>query len=188
MATDSKANKVKVHYLNYPASMDEWRDCSKDPERIGTVTELPVLSPDTLNERFLCFLSKLQREIKLNLFSSKQEDPGIRLEVDIEEEIFQEFLKSVENNSQKRNRFSVKKEELDLLFSDEWDIRVLNKHLDFCFVMPGTIQFWTRKKSPITEFKIISGVPVESQIERELVFVFSFVRGDGNKLDYERRE
>ena len=142
--------------------MDEWRDCYEDKERIGTLTELPVPSLDTQNERFSCFVRKLEREMKLHLFSKKV-DPCAKLQIDVDKDIFEKFVNSVANNGEKRNRFSVQKKELDVL---EWDTIILNKHLNFCYGVPGTIQFWTKKKSPISEFKIISAVPIESQIER----------------------
>jgi hypothetical protein len=51
-------------------------------------------------------------------------------------------------------------------------------------VIKATIQFWTHTKSFIKEFVDIGGTLFENQIENELIFVFTFVRGNGVKSAY----
>lgn len=71
------------------------------------------------------------------------------------------------------------------LFDSKWSVRIINANGDFCYVTKGTIQFWTYKKSFTKEFVDIRGTFFENQIENELSFVFTLVRGDGVRHVYE---
>ena len=84
---------VKVHYIGYPSSMDEWRNCSREEGKIMKLKQRFIPSEDTLEERLAVFRDKLFREIKFNLFSNKQQDPTISIEIEIELDEFEHFTK-----------------------------------------------------------------------------------------------
>lgn len=67
---------------------------------------------------------------------------------------------------------------------EKWSERILNVNNDFSYVTRGTIQFWTHIKSALKEFIEIGGNLFENQIDNEVVLVFTFVRGDGVKQEY----
>ena len=52
-------NMVKVHYIGYPSSMDEWRNCSREEEKImKLIKERFIPSEDTLEEKLEVFRDK----------------------------------------------------------------------------------------------------------------------------------
>ena len=169
--------------MGYPSSMDEWKDCTSESERVCLLRQRLLPSPETELERRDLFFDKMYRTIKYKLFSSKREDPEVQLEMEIDFDIFNNYIST---ERQRRTVYSISDNEtLSAVLGDDWDYRILNKNLDFSFVSPGTFQFWLKPRGPIPEFKIIGGVPIETGIEREPIVVFSFVRGDGTKATYE---
>lgn len=60
---------------------------------------------------------------------------------------------------------------------------VLNKNGDFCYVMRGTIQFWLHQEKAIKDILVRKQLR-EKMSENDLIFVFTFVRGDGVSSEY----
>ena len=73
------------------------------------------------------------------------------------------------------------------LLGEKWYERILNINKDFSYVTRRTIQFWTHHKTAIKEFIEIGGNLFENHIDNEVVLVFTFVRGDGVKQQYDSR-
>jgi hypothetical protein len=75
---------------------------------------------------------------------------------------------------------------LDEVLGINWDKRIFNSNGDFAYVIDGTLKFWLARKSPIIEYKFVGhGKVLKSVIEDTTQVVFTFVRGDGNKSQYE---
>ena len=62
------------------------------------------LSDDSLDERAEYFTQKLYREIKRKLYSSKRDDPVVRVEVDAAEDVFTKVLGSLVDGFMERDR------------------------------------------------------------------------------------
>ena len=163
--------------------MDEWRDVTKEEERICQLDERLIPSEISLEERAGIFFDKVRRKIKYQLFPSKREDPNVKIEMEVDVDVFEVLSKL---GLEKRNGYFevVANEKLDLVLGADWDYRIINKQLDFSYVIPQTVGLWMRKRKQFLEFKLIAGVPIQKNIEQDPVLVFSFVRGDGVKADY----
>lgn len=74
------------------------------------------------------------------------------------------------------------------LLGNRWYERIQNFNGDFCYVIPGTVRFWLLEKKAIKEFFYIGDNLIESHIENDLQIIFTFVRGDGVKVDYHSKE
>lgn len=188
---NKSANKVKIHYVGYPETDDEWRSCDElvADGALGRVLPSFIPSGESLEDRAVLFCDRLSRKIKQSLFSTKRESPEVRIEQEIEADIFNYCFKHIGVVKDSRGRLvhcvnSPVDPDLNKLFGNKWSERILNANGDFCYVTKGTIQFWTHKKSFIKEFVDIGGTLFENQIENELIFVFTFVRGDGVKNAY----
>ena len=183
---------MKVHYVGYPETDDEWRSCEELVAEGALGRVLPSFIPtgESLEDRAALFCDRLSRKIKLSLFSTKRESPEVRIEQEIEADVFNHWFKNIGVVKDSRGRHvhcidSPIDPELTKLFGNKWSERILNANGDFCYVTKGTIQFWTHKKSFIKEFVDIGGTLFEKQIENELVFIFyTFVRGDGVRSAY----
>ena len=145
-----------------------------------------IPSEDTLEERLEVFRDKLFREIKCNLFSNKRQDPTISIQIEIELDEFEHFTKfGNEFQDRGKTKYKVKRNVVfEEVFGYNWDVRILNKYLDFSFVTPGTIEVWLKERKPILEFSAVGGTGVPQEIEQKPLLVFSFTRGDGTKTDY----
>ena len=74
---------------------------------------------------------------------------------------------------------------LDDVLGLKWDKRIFNICGDFAYVIEGTVKFSLGKKSPIVECKVVGrGKYVKSEIDDNSQVVLTFVRGDGNSLQY----
>lgn len=129
----------------------------------------------------------------MSLFSSKRESPEIRVEQEIEMDVYEHYFKRIGDVKIDKGRavhcvHSPADPALVDLLGEKWSERILNINNDFSFVTKGTIQFWTHTKAAIKEFVNIGGNLYENQIENEIVLVFTFVRGDGVKQDYVNEE
>ena len=172
-----------MHYIGYPKSMDEWRDVTKDEERICQLDERLLPSEFSLEERAKLFFDKLRRKIKYQSFPSKQEDPNVKIEMEVDVDVF-EILSKLGSENKKGHFKIVANEELDSVLGAEWDHRIINKQVDFSYVIPKTVDLWMRKRKQFVEFKLIAGFPIQKNIQQEPILVFDFVRGDGVKSGY----
>ena len=77
---------------------------------------------------------------------------------------------------------------LDGVLGHKWDERIINIRGDYCFVVEGTVKYWHCKRSPIHEYKLIGGKYVKTEIEGCGFVVFTYVRGTGNRFQYEQRQ
>ena len=79
----------------------------------------------------------------------------------------------------KRNRghdiYTIRKySSLEPLLGHQWHLRVLNKQMDFCYVIKETVQFHLHKRHDIED-----AVDETRTVDGGCVLIFRFVRGDG---------
>ena len=192
---DRDRNLVRIHYKGYGSNYDEWRpfgNADTDGEYFPFLRQekVPVVSEESVSDRSDVLRSKLYREIKKKLHSSKKDDPQIRIEIDAQEDAYNNVLGSLSTKAaNERGRLVQYMESnllLDVVLGINWDKRIFNCNGDFAYVVDGTVKFWLARKSPIVEYKFVGhGKLLKSVIEDTTQVVFTFVRGDGNKHQYE---
>ena len=91
---DREKHLVRIHYKAYSEKYDEWRSYGCDNTDghpyfpFIRQENMPEPLADSLDERVELFVKKLYREIKRKLYSSRQDDPSVRIEVDASEDVF----------------------------------------------------------------------------------------------------
>lgn len=190
--TNKEEGKIKIHFKGYSDKYDEWRSCVGEDMPIARLERRSVLSRDSLVDRLTSFHESLYREVKRKLYSRHRDDPEVRIDLPIDEDVFEEGMKTIKNTTTKMSRgktiYSVRSNrDLDELLGAKWDERIFNQYGDFAYVFHGTVRFWCSKKTRVTEYKLIGGRYVESVIEDGNILIFTFVRGDGNSHNYNNR-
>ena len=184
--------RVRIHYKGYDSRFDEWRDYGNDGEYFPFVRqEKPhVLTNDSIQDRASHFIDLLYRGIKRSLSCGRKDDPDVRVEVDIQADVFNLVLANVVQGVWERGKIIYKptNRDLDTVLEPKWDERIVNFRGDFCFVAEGTIKYWLCKRSSIIEYKLIGGKYVKSEIEGCCILVFTSVKGTGNRVQYNQRE
>ena len=188
---DKSSNRVKIHFVGYSEDFDEWRNAdsfvNSEKSDLGRLLPRFMPSEDSLPDRASALFSHLSKEIKFALFSTKRESPGVRIEERIELDIYHKYLQNIGVVKKLRghdvhcvdNNFDL----CDLL-GDKWFERIQNINGDFCYVTPGTVQFWLHEKKAVKEFFYVGDKLLEGHIENDLLVIFTFVRGDGVKAEY----
>ena len=64
------------------------------------------------------------------------------------------------------------------IFGHQWHLRVLNKQMDFCYIIKETVQFYLHRRLDIED-------PVDDTRTVRGGYVFRFVRGDGVRRDWD---
>lgn len=191
---DRERNMVRIHYKGYSDKFDEWRPYGSEEESYFPFVrqeKMPLPSENSLEERSDLFKHKLYTEIKRKLYSCKRDDPDVRIEVDVSEDVFTHVLGNLVGSVMERGKAVYKLNSnrvLDEILGLKWDDRIFNSNGDFAYVIEKTTKFWLGKKSPVVEYKVLgNGKYIRSEIEDTSQAVFTFVRGDGNRLQYEQR-
>ena len=103
---DKATNRVKVHYIGYLEGDDEWVSCTelKNERTLGQVAPCYVPSESSLEDRAALFCDRLRRKIKLSLFATKRESPEVRVEQEIEQDVYDSYFKKVGEVKHNRGR------------------------------------------------------------------------------------
>lgn len=193
---DKDLNRVKIHFVGYSSDFDEWRDgndfIKSENSNLGRLLPQFIPSEDSLPDRASALLNHLSKEIKFALFSTKRETPDVRIEERIDMDIYHKYLQHIGVVKKFRWRdVHCVENNFDLcgLLGNRWYERIQNFNGDLdCYVIPGTVRFWLLEKKAIKEFFYIGDNLIESHIENDLQIIFTFVRGDGVKVDYHSKE
>ena len=156
---DKTKNMVKIHFKGYSEKFDEWRPC--DENNLPVICLEPMSQPtnDSLSDCLQAFCERVYREIKRKLFSGRREDPEVRVEIQVDEDVFNESLGRIKSKRYQRNKLIyevLSNETLDCYIGTKWNERVMNENGDFAYVVPGTLRFWLTKRNPIVEFKLLA--------------------------------
>ena len=93
---DKQKKKVKIHYEGYSEEADEWRDCQDENmfpfERLEK-TYIP--GEISLEDRTNVLHGHVYQEIKRKLWSGRRDDPDIRIEVNVDPDVFDRGLSKV---------------------------------------------------------------------------------------------
>ena len=128
---------MKIHFKGYNEMYNEWRSINPDDtENFPVVHFNRVLEGDeeSLNERFCSFLEKLKLEIKRNLKSSRKDDPKVRINLEIQTDVFDMLVEKhpwKEFKEKGRTSYSLESNtSLDHFLGSRWSSRVKNAQGD----------------------------------------------------------
>ena len=187
---DTTRKQLKTHFVGFSHEYDEWCDYDNERDYFPFVRLEKIFFPEEglLVDRGNIFHGQLYRCIKRKLWSGRRDDPEVRIELNVEPDVFALALGQVTKSFLQRGKeiYHVKdNRSLDSVLGLKWDERIMNYSGDFAYVVEDTVRFWMSKRAAIEEFKYIGGKLVKCEIEDSFFFVFTFVRGDGNRRQYQ---
>lgn len=128
--------------------------------------------------------SELAYCIKGALNSSSRSDPNIKIELPFDRFLFIGGLQQagkLRKSTRIHEVYGVTAySALAPLLGEQWQVRVLNKQMDFCYVIRDTIQYYLRRRP-----SIIDPIDPKRSIDGGYSLVFRFVRGDGVQRNWE---
>lgn len=189
---NKERKQMKIHFVGLSEEFDEWRDYDGERDYSPLVRLEKVFLPNggSMEDRRNIFHDQLYRVIKRKLWSGRRDDPEVRIEMNVDPDVFSTGLGQVTLSTSQRGKdvYSVTDNRLlDGVLGLKWDERIMNSSGDFAYVEKNTVRFWMTKKTPIQEYKYIGGKYVKCEIEDAYMLVFTFVRGDGNRRHYMER-
>ena len=147
------------------------------------------------SEREYSPLTELACGIKKRLLPSRSDDPYVRIQVSLDAATLQ-VLKDRGTPRAGRGRGSsevyiiAQYRDLNEILGDNWHFRVVNEAGDFSYAILESIAFHYCTSRPLLEYDVekkddgtLSLSPV--YIEQSGSVVFTFVRGDGNRVSYD---
>lgn len=164
-----------------------WRPCGENNLPVLRLEPMSQPNSDSCSDHLQTFCERVYRKIKRKLYSGRREDPEVRIEIQVDDDVFNESLGRITSKRYQRNKLIyevLSNETLDCYFGTKWNEQIMNENGDFAYVVPGTLRFWLTKRNPIVEFKSIGDKYVRSEIKDGHQVVFTFVRGDGNRCGY----
>ncbi|XP_033763790.1 uncharacterized protein LOC117344989 [Pecten maximus] len=169
---DENEDRIKIHYIGWPKSYDEWR-VREDVKEISNI-----------RDNALC--KQLSVQIKEHLNSkSLQNDSKISLKIPvIDTEEFQNLQRSgkIYKVTPHKVVYNIKhRHDLEKILGVGWDYRVISENGDNFFVKTETVKFWIYKRKPLKEFILYPGHQEESLIDRGICLTFTFVVCSGNR-------
>ena len=178
--------------MGFSEEFDERRDddCERDYFSFVRLEKMFLPNGESMEDRKNIFHGQLYRVIKRKLWSGRRDHPDVRIEMNVDPDVFSSGLRQVTLSTSQRGKdvYGVTDNRLlDGVLGLKWDERIMNSNGDFAYVEKNTVRFRMTKKSPIQEYKYIGSKYVKCEIEDAYMLVFTFVRGDGNRRQYMER-
>ena len=89
---DKIGKRVKIHYVRYSERYEEWRPCDTEDSNppFQRMESLRIPSSTSFDDRTELVHGELYREIKRKLYSGRKDDPATRVEIRIDQDVFDE--------------------------------------------------------------------------------------------------
>ena len=136
---------------------------------------------ESIDDRLHLFQDRMCGEVRRKLYSGRKYDPEIRIEIPVEEDVFEVSIAARARRKRNKQVYRICNHDIDTFLGVKWDGWILNANGDYAYVTEGTVRFCFTERNPIIEYKLIGGKYVRSEIEDGHQLVFTFVRGDGNR-------
>ena len=167
--TSENNTEVLVHYTGWARRFDEWRS-----------TDEIVRKPPTVLDDQTFFQTRLKTSNQEKLTIARKQDSKVEIRIPIQKDIFNNIrhLGVKVHCSSRATKY--RPESLENFLDFDWWFRINNKNGDFAYVKKTTARFWMFQRRPLATFsKTLKPV----MIDRGHMFVFSFVKGIGNRHD-----
>ena len=180
---DLSTSRVKVHYIGYSKSHDEWKekdDIISFGDDIDSNPQDLVISA----ERFSLHRD-LATKIKAALNSVRKDSPIVKIDMPFDRIEFNDGLrlcgvcKRLVRGIQHYK--IVGYQDLDGLLGRNWHYRGLNSNGDFCFAIKDTVEFYLYHRRLMKEYmpSIVGSSIVQKYRDLGDILVFTFVKGNG---------
>ena len=105
VAIDKQETKVKIHYKGYGEEADEWHDCREENMfPFEWLKKVFIPGELSLEDRKNIFHERGYQEIKCKLWSGRHDDPDVRIEINVDYDVFDRGLGKVVKGIQKRGK------------------------------------------------------------------------------------
>ena len=162
-----------------------------EPSQPGKETYINTFGPSYCGtlyfaERVIPFHlhNELLYQIKASLNSKSRTDVDVRIELPFDQFLFTGGLQQAGRWIQKSRSHDVytirKYSALTPLLGHQWHLRVLNKQMDFCYVILETVQYYLRRRQGIED-----AMDSNRSVHGGHILVFHFVRGDGVRRNWD---
>ena len=178
---DKEGKRVKIQFNGFSDKFDEWRPYDGKTFTIVRLEHKFTPSMESIDDRLHLFQDRMCGEVKRKLYSGRKYDPEIRIEIPVEEDVFEVSIAARARRKRNKQVYRICNHDLDTFLGVKWDGWILNANGDYAYVTEGTVRFCFTERNPIIEYKLIGGKYVRSEIEDDHQLVFTFVRGDGNR-------
>lgn len=165
------------HYIGWPATHDEWREIC---EHIS-LSYCPQVRGLTA-ERLAAFKYNFKYVIKKGLTVSSNDDPLVKLELTVDEDIFEAFLH--EFSHRKPKMFVKDNNALNGSLQKGWWWRIISSKMDFAYVIQGSLKMHMKNKPAVAEFLKTKNGFEEHHIHGPGTLHIQFVKGQGSEHHY----
>ena len=131
--------QIKIHFVGFSEEFDEWcnYDCERDYFPFVRLEKMflpnraiPIVLPN--------------RAIKRKLWSGRRDDPKVRIEMNVDPDVFSTGLAQVTLSTSQRGKdvySATDNRLLDGVLGSKWDERIMNSSGDFAYVEKNTVRF-----------------------------------------------
>ena len=178
--------------MGFSEEFDEWRnyECGRDYFPFVRLEKMCLPNGRSMEDRKNIFHGQLYRAIKQKLWSGRRDDPKVRIEMNVDPDVFSTGLGQVTLNTSQRGKdiySATDNRLLDSVLGSKWDERIMNSCGDFacgekyCSILDNKV------KPRYKNTNILVASMSNARLRMLICLSFSFVRGDGNRRQYMER-
>ena len=181
-------SRVRIHYVGYDESSDEWRD-SSDIIQPRTPLTMATESNSIQPIQQYSLYNELRIKIKQALVCGRKQSPSVVINMGFDLLLFNGGLeaagkaKRVVCGNQHYKLASY--DDLDKLLGPNWHYRGINENCDYAFAILDSIEYYIHRRKQITEYyPSKESAPVLCKLDTGYSLRFNFVRGYGNSATF----
>ncbi len=167
-----------MHWIGWSSRYDCWVD--KD-DIVDSVDE--ACSSNNSDVSAATFFSELRSEIKRKLLFGPRDATEVKIRVRATQEHFEQFRKVARSKEGRKYHINVK--DLSPLLGKNWNLRIVNRERDFCYVLENSLYVTFAKGRALKEFELSGSeelVPVSHPTGHVMTIRFIRMEGTAKKL------
>ena len=143
---NKERKQIKIHFVGFSEEFDKWRnyDCERDYFPFVRLENMFLPNGGSMEDRKNIFHGQLYRAIKRKLWSGRRDDPEVRIEMNVDPDVFSTGLAQVALSTSQRGKdvySATDNRLLDGVLGSKWDERIMNSSGDFAYVVTNTVRF-----------------------------------------------